>query len=57
MKIASVLVATVCCVAVGGCVLKGPELRVGSPIEVQVEGDNGGGGKFCPPGQAKKGRC
>jgi hypothetical protein len=24
---------------------------------VNVENDNGGGGKFCPPGQAKKGRC
>ena len=57
MKIASVLIAVVCCAAVGGCTLKGPELRVGPPVEVTVDGDNGGGGKFCPPGQAKKGRC
>ncbi len=57
MNIASVLIAAVCCVAVAGCVLKGPELRVGPPIEVKVDGGNGGGGKFCPPGQAKKGRC
>ena len=57
MNIASVLIAAVCGVAVAGCVLKGPELRVGAPVEVKVDGDNGGGGKFCPPGQAKKGRC
>lgn len=60
MKATSVVMAAVCCVAFAGCVLKGPELRVGPPIEVKVEGDHphhGGGGKFCPPGQAKKGRC
>jgi len=57
MKLASMVIAAVCCAAVGGCVLKGPELRVGPPVEVNVEHDNGGGGKFCPPGQAKKGRC
>ena len=45
------------CVAFAGCVLKGPELRVGPPVDVKVEGDQGDGGKFCPPGQAKKGRC
>ena len=57
MKFASMVIAAVCCTAIGGCVLKGPELRVGPPVEVNVENDNGGGGKFCPPGQAKKGRC
>ena len=58
MKVASVVIAAVCCVAFGGCVVKGPEIRVKPPIEVQVEDDNNGGnGKFCPPGQAKKGRC
>jgi hypothetical protein len=57
MNVGSVVIAAVCCVAVAGCVLKGPELRVGPPIEVKVDRDNGGGGKFCPPGQAKKGRC
>jgi hypothetical protein len=44
MNIASVLIAAVCCVAVAGCVLKGPELRVGPPIEVKVDGGNGGNG-------------
>ena len=57
MKAASVVIASVCCVAFAGCVLKGPELRIGPPIEVKVEGDHGREGKFCPPGQAKKGRC
>ena len=61
MKVASVLVASLCCLAVAGCTLKGPELRVKPPIEVKVEGDrdhdHDRGGKFCPPGQAKKGRC
>jgi hypothetical protein len=57
MNLGSVVIAAVCCVAVAGCVLKGPEVRVRPPIEVKVDGDNGGGGKFCPPGQAKKGRC
>jgi predicted small lipoprotein YifL len=60
MKVASVLVASLCCLAVAGCTLKGPELRVKPPVEVKVEGghhDHDRGGKFCPPGQAKKGRC
>ena len=58
MKTASAVIASVCCVAFTGCVVKGPEVRVRPPVEVKVEGEsNGGGGKFCPPGQAKKGRC
>ena len=59
MKAASVVIASVCCVALAGCVVKGPEVRVRPPVEVKVDGgsSNGGGGKFCPPGQAKKGRC
>jgi hypothetical protein len=57
MKIASALVVSVCCVAFVGCTLKGPEIRVKPPIEVKVEGDHDRGGTFCPPGQAKKGRC
>ena len=57
MRAVSVVIASVCCVAFAGCAVKGPEVRVGPPVEVKVEGDNTGGGKFCPPGQAKKGRC
>lgn len=56
MNSASILVISVCCMAFAGCVVKGPEVRVKPPVEIKVEGDNGGG-KFCPPGQAKKGRC
>lgn len=58
MKTASVLVASVCCVAFAACTIKGPEVRVKPPIEVKVDHDDDrDGGKFCPPGQAKKGRC
>ena len=60
MKVASVLVASLCCLAVAGCTLKGPELRVKPPVEVKVEGghhDHDRGGKFCPPGLAKSGGC
>jgi hypothetical protein len=57
MRTGYLLVVSVCCVAFVGCTLKGPELRVKPPIEVKVEGDHERGGKFCPPGQAKKGRC
>ena len=59
MKMVSVLAVSLGCVALAGCTLKGPELRVKPPIEVKVEGghDHDRGGKFCPPGQAKKGRC
>ncbi|HXU89018.1 MAG TPA: hypothetical protein VFQ62_09205 [Methylomirabilota bacterium] len=57
MKLAFLLIASLSGLAFAGCVLKGPELRVGSPVEVTVDGDNNGNGKFCPPGQAKKGRC
>jgi len=34
-----------------------PEAEVSVPsVSVKV-GDSGDNGKFCPPGQAKKGRC
>jgi hypothetical protein len=57
MNRVSILVISVCCIAFAGCVVKGPEVRVKPPVEINAGGDNGGGGKFCPPGQAKKGRC
>jgi hypothetical protein len=56
MNRVSILVISVCCIAFAGCVVKGPEVRVKPPVEINAGGDNGGG-KFCPPGQAKKGRC
>ncbi|RMH31468.1 MAG: hypothetical protein D6690_16195 [Nitrospirae bacterium] len=42
-----------------GCEVKGPSIKVKGPTveipDVEVGAENGG--KFCPPGQAKKGRC
>jgi hypothetical protein len=42
-----------------GCEIIGPKVKVEGPKVkipgVQIEG--GQSGKFCPPGQAKKGRC
>ena len=57
MKLVSAVVVTACAVAVTACTIKGPEVRVKPPIEVKVDRDDDRGGKFCPPGQAKKGRC
>jgi hypothetical protein len=56
MRLESALVV-VCAVAFAACSIKGPEVRVKPPIEVKVDGGDDRGGKFCPPGQAKKGRC
>ena len=57
MKLASVLVVAACAIAFVACTIKGPEIRMKPPIEVTVEKDNDRDGRFCPPGQAKKGRC
>jgi hypothetical protein len=48
------LLASVVCLALTGCVVTGPEIKVKPPIEIRAEPS---GGKFCPPGQAKKGNC
>jgi hypothetical protein len=48
------LLASLCCFAISGCVLRGPELIVRTPVEVKPEP---AGKSFCPPGQAKKGNC
>jgi hypothetical protein len=42
----------------GGCAarVKGPEAEVVVPA-ISVDSAPRGGGGFCPPGQAKKGRC
>jgi hypothetical protein len=64
MRRASMLVVSVCCVAFAGCTITGPEIRLKPPVEVKVEKDDdrddrdgNRDGRFCPPGQAKKGRC
>lgn len=55
MKRLNVVIGCVVCLALGACSIKGPEVSVRPPIEVHTDG--GGQGKFCPPGQAKKGNC
>jgi hypothetical protein len=49
-----VLLATLCCFAFSGCLLRGPEVTVKSPGEIRTAPAGPG---FCPPGQAKKGNC
>jgi hypothetical protein len=49
-----VLLASLCCFAISGCLLRGPEITVKSPVEVRSAP---AGKSFCPPGQAKKGNC
>ncbi|HEV8616001.1 MAG TPA: hypothetical protein VGU22_10970 [Methylomirabilota bacterium] len=53
MKVVAVLIASVCGLAFGGCVVRGPEIGVKSPVEIKSEP----AARFCPPGQAKKGNC
>lgn len=57
VKLATLCIVSVCALAFAGCTIKGPEVRVKPPIEVTVEKDNDRDGRFCPPGQAKKGKC
>lgn len=59
MKLFSLLMVVGIMVWLPGCELTGPSIKVKGP-EVKIPGVEGGvqgGGKFCPPGQAKKGRC
>lgn len=53
VRFASVLFAVLFGVALGGCVVKGPEIKVKPPIEIKA----GSTGQHCPPGHAKKGQC
>lgn len=53
MAIVRVVFVSVLGLALGGCVVKGPEIKIKPPIEIRAEP----GSKFCPPGQAKKGNC
>lgn len=54
---ASLLLASVLALGLGGCVVKGPEIEVKPPIHIKAEPGGPPGGTFCPPGQAKKGNC
>ncbi|MHB8843164.1 MAG: hypothetical protein ACYC7L_00305 [Nitrospirota bacterium] len=48
MRTLTLLSAVLVLLALGACTV-----RIKPPIEIEVDG----GGKNCPPGQAKKGRC
>jgi hypothetical protein len=48
VRLSSGLLAFLTCLAFSGCVVLGPP-----PVEIKAERE----GKFCPPGQAKKGNC
>jgi hypothetical protein len=50
VRLYRVLLALLTCIAFGGCVV--PDIVVKPPVE-KADRD----GKFCPPGQAKKGNC
>ena len=61
MKTVSVcLMGLLIIVGLTGCEVTGPSVKVKGP-EVKIPGvrvvDDHHGGRFCPPGQAKKGRC
>lgn len=57
MARALVMIFAVFLVAACTAKVKAPEAEVSVPgVKVRV-GDTDSPGKFCPPGQAKKGRC
>ncbi len=58
MKIAAAVMASL---LLSACTLRGPSVEV-RPPDVAIDGIHGHGdghrgGRHCPPGQAKKGRC
>jgi hypothetical protein len=57
MRLVTALLASMCCLAFGACTVTGPQVKLKPPIEIKMESEKGHGGKFCPPGHAKKGNC
>lgn len=57
LVLGAVLVANL----LAGCEVTGPRVKLKPPITVEGDGhdhrDGDHHGDFCPPGQAKKGRC
>lgn len=51
------LLIAACTVSGPSVQVKGPSVRVNPPVEVEVKPAPAEPGSFCPPGQAKKGRC
>jgi hypothetical protein len=70
-KTVCVLAAALATTVLAGCEITGPHVRLKPPITVEGdhdhhrdrdrhergEHDHDNDGDFCPPGQAKKGRC
>ena len=59
-NVTRILLAMMVFAFVTGCEITPPKLKIKSPIEVETDHDSHHGkgeGDFCPPGQAKKGRC
>jgi hypothetical protein len=51
----TVLIAALLGLAIAGCTVTGPQIKVQPPVEIKAEPARGG--TFCPPGHAKKGNC
>lgn len=51
-RTAAVMLSGLMVLGLAGCEIRGPSVKVKPPV-IEVEG----GGKHCPPGQAKKGNC
>lgn len=62
MKSLKLLALATALVSLLGCEISGPSVKVEPPkvktgSAVKVENGGSKEGDFCPPGQAKKGRC
>ena len=62
MKTLSLFALTFALICISGCEITGPSMKVEPPKvkvsePVKVESESKEKGKFCPPGQAKKGNC
>ena len=62
MKTLKLSLALLALLSVVACEVSGPSVKVEPPkvktdAAIKVEGSNSGSGTFCPPGQAKKGKC
>ncbi|WP_275287243.1 hypothetical protein [Halomonas elongata] len=58
MRIFSLLLGTLLIAGLAGCSYQPARIST-EPAVIIDDGEHGhrGGGDFCPPGQAKKGRC
>ena len=56
MRFIILLFSAVLLLSISGCKLTGVKGEIGD-IEVEAKEEGSGKGKFCPPGQEKKGKC